>query len=160
MSITIRMDINGEKHQMEVDPRSTLLDVLRDQLNLKSVQRGCEEGECGACTVLADGEPVYSCLMLAAQADGKAITTVEGLLKDGEMHPLMRSFSENHGAQCGYCTSGVMLAAYSLIEKNADLTENQIRKGIVGNICRCTGYANIVKSIEQAMSAKRAGEWW
>ena len=159
MKAQIKLDINEHEYSVEVDTRLTLLEILRDKIGVKSVHRGCEEGECGACTVLLDGEPVYSCLTLAVQADGKRILTVEGLLKDGELHPLMKAFLDNNGTQCGYCASASILTAFSLIAGSESLSEKEIRKGIEGIICRCTGYVNIVRSIEKAVQAKISGDW-
>ncbi len=160
MKTAIHMVVNRKDCNIDIDTRSTLLEVLREQLELQSVHRSCEEGECGACTVLLNGEPVNSCLVLAAAADGAEITTAEGLLKDGELHPLMKSFLENHGLQCGYCTPGMVMTAYSMVNGSEGLTNTQIRKGIEGNLCRCTGYVNIVKSIQDATEKKKAGDWW
>jgi carbon-monoxide dehydrogenase small subunit len=160
MKLALQLEVNKKQYRLEVEPRSTLLEVLRDHLKIKSVHRGCEEGECGACTVLFNGEPVYSCLTLAAQAEGAKITTVEGLLKDGEPHPLMKSFLDNHALQCGYCTPGFVLTGYYLLNSSGELTDEEIRKSIEGNICRCTGYVNIVKSIKAAKEQKDAGNWW
>ena len=160
MKASIQLTVNNKKYALEVESRVTLLEVLRDQLKMNSVHRGCLEGECGVCTVLLNGEPVNSCLILAVQADGATITTLEGLLKNDELHPLMKSFVENHGFQCGYCTSGVVMTAYSLLNQSEKPTQEEIRKSIEGNLCRCTGYVNIVKSIEAAAEEKRSGDWW
>ncbi len=160
MKVPIEVKVNDKGYKLEVDPRTVLLELLRDQLKIKSVHRGCEEGECGACTILLNGEPVYSCLTLAAQSDGAEIITVEGLSKDGKIHPLIRSFLENHGVQCGYCTPGFLMTAYFLINNSEKLTDEEIRKGIEGNLCRCTGYVNIVKSIKAAKEEKDSGNWW
>ena len=160
MRAPIQLTVNNKEYRLEVEPRTTLLEVLRDQLKITSVHRGCQEGECGVCTVLLNGEPVYGCLTLAVQADGAKITTVEGMIKDGELHPLMKSFLENHGMQCGYCTPGVLLTAYSLLNNSEKISKDEIRKGIEGNLCRCTGYVNIVKSIEAAADEKISGNWW
>jgi len=160
MKVPVRFKVNKEEHKLEVDPRTTLLELLRNQLKIKSVHRGCEVGDCGACTVLLNGEPVYSCLTLAVQANEAEITTVEGLMKDHELHPLMKSFLENRGLQCGYCTSGLLMTAYFLINNLGELTEEEIRKGIEGNICRCTGYMGIVKAIKAAAEGKNSGNWW
>jgi carbon-monoxide dehydrogenase small subunit len=160
MEISFSLDVNGKKYAVEVEPGTTLLEALRDLLKVKSVHRGCEEGECGACTVLLDGKPVNSCLVLAVQAEGSKIMTVEGLMKGDELHPIMISFLENHGLQCGYCTSGMLMTAYYLINTHKNLSEEDIRKGIAGNLCRCTGYVNIIKSIKVAKAKKDAGEWW
>ena len=160
MKAPIQLTVNQKEYALEVEPSAMLLEVLRDQLKLKSVHRGCLEGECGVCTVLLNSEPVNSCLILAVQADGAKIITLEGLLKDGELHPLMKSFVENLGFQCGYCTSGFLMTAYSLLNNSKKPTEEEIRKGIEGNLCRCTGYVNIVKSIEAAAKEKDSGNWW
>lgn len=157
---TIRLVVNKREYEMDVEPRTTLLELLRTHLNMKSVHSGCGEGECGACTILFNGEPVCSCITLAVQADGAEVTTLEGLLKDGQLHPLMKSFLENYGQQCGFCTPGVLMTAYSLINRSEHLTEEEIRKGIEGNLCRCTGYVNIVKSIDAAVREKASGNWW
>ena len=160
MKLQIQFIVNKREYQLEVEPQDTLLEVLRDQLKIKSVHRGCEEGECGACTVLLNGEPVYSCLTLAVQADGAEIKTVESLLKDGEVHPLITSFVENNAVQCGYCSPGVLMTAYYLLNNSETLTDKDIRKGIEGNICRCTGYVNIVRAIKSAKEKKNSGTWW
>jgi carbon-monoxide dehydrogenase small subunit len=162
MKVSVHLKVNGQEHDIDVDSRSTLLEVLRETLGLTSVHRSCEEGECGACTILLNGEPVSSCLVLAAAADGAEILTTEGLKRGETLHPLMDSFLEHHGLQCGFCTPGLLMTAYALIEKTngGQITEAEIRKGIEGNICRCTGYMNIVKAIQAAMEARRAGNWW
>jgi carbon-monoxide dehydrogenase small subunit len=157
--MNIRLVVNGEEFHVETEARITLLETLRNVLGIKSVHKGCLEGECGACTVLMDGEPVYSCLTLAAQAEGSEITTVEGLMQGEKLHPLMESFVKNHGLQCGYCTSGLILTAYSFLNRTTEVTEESIRKSIEGNICRCTGYINIVKSIQAANKEKASGKW-
>ncbi len=162
MKVQVRLKVNGKDEHIQVDARETLLDVLRNTLKYQSVHRSCEEGECGACTVLIDGQPVNSCLVLAAAADGADVLTTEGLVRDGRRHPLMDAFVDLHGMQCGYCTPGMLMSAYALIEKSAGmpLSEAQIRKGIEGNLCRCTGYVNIVKAIREAKAARDAGNWW
>jgi len=160
MVVPIRLKVNGKEYDLKIEARATLLEVLREQVKIKSVHQGCQEGECGVCTVLLNGEPVYSCLTLAVQADGTEVTTVEGLMKDGELHPLMESFVENYAFQCGYCTPGFVMKAYYLLNKSDDLTEEAIRRGLVGNLCRCTGYVNIVKAIKAAAEKKRSGNWW
>ena len=160
MKASIRITVNQKEYHLEIESRATLLDVLRDNLKLKSVHRSYEEGECGACTVLLDNEPVYSCLTLAVQADGKKITTLEGLIKDGRPYPLIRIFTEHHAIQCGYCSPGMILTAYSLVNNNESLDQRKIRKGLEGNICRCTGYVNIVKAIETAVESRASGDWW
>ena len=160
MKKSIQIELNNKVCKLEVDSFSTLLEVLRDQLLVKSLHRGCEEGNCGCCTVLMNGNPVYSCLTLAVRADGTHLITLEGLQKDGKIHPLLESFLKNHGIQCGYCTSGVILTAYALMKNPKRLTQQEIRKGISGNLCRCTGYVNIVKSIDAAFEEKNSENWW
>ena len=150
----VDLDINKEKHAVEVEPRTSLLDCLRDKLLLTGAHAGCEHGVCGACTVLIDGTAVRSCLMFAVQADGYAITTIEGLSPGpGELSILQDAFCETHGMQCGYCTPAMILAAHSLLSKNAQPTREEIVDAISGNICRCTGYAQIVEAI--ALAAER-----
>jgi carbon-monoxide dehydrogenase small subunit len=148
------LDINGQRHAVEVEPRTSLLDCLRDTLGLTGAHAGCEHGVCGACTVLLDGVPIRSCLMFTVQADGYAITTIEGLAPaPGELSPLQDAFCETHGMQCGYCTPAMILAAHSLLSKNPAPTREDIIEAISGNICRCTGYAQIVEAI--ALAAER-----
>ena len=162
MKVAVNLKVNQKDYRLEIDARATLLEILRQELALQSVHRSCEEGECGACTVLLNGEPVNSCLMLAVAADGAEILTIEGLMRDGQRHPLMDAFIDLHGMQCGFCTPGMLMTAYALIEKTAGqtLSDEQIRKGIEGNLCRCTGYVNIVKAIRAANKARDAGNWW
>jgi carbon-monoxide dehydrogenase small subunit len=150
----VELTVNGKTYALEVEPRTTLLDTLRDHLGLTGAHAGCEHGVCGACTVLADGVAVRSCLMFAVQADGIAITTIEGLaLGPGELSPLQDAFCETHGLQCGYCTPAMILAAHALLAYNAAPTRADIVDAISGNICRCTGYAQIVDAI--ALAAER-----
>jgi aerobic carbon-monoxide dehydrogenase small subunit len=150
----VELDINKQQHTVEVEPRMSLLDCLRDKLLLNGAHTGCEHGVCGACTVLVDGTAVRSCLMFAVQADGYAITTIEGLSPGpGELSILQDAFCETHGMQCGYCTPAMILAAHSLLSKNVSPTRDQIVDAISGNICRCTGYAQIVEAI--ALAAER-----
>lgn len=162
MKVAVNLSVNHQNYQLDIDSRATLLEVLRHELALQSVHRSCEEGECGACTVLFNGEPVNSCLMLAVAAEGAQIITTEGLVRDGQRHPLMDAFVDLHGMQCGFCTPGMLMTAYALIERTApqSLTDAQIRKGLEGNLCRCTGYVNIVKAIQTAQKAKETGNWW
>lgn len=160
MKQTIHLTVNGTEHVLDVDSRSTLLDVLREELQLTSVHRSCNEGECGVCTVLLNNEPVNSCLVLAVAADGQQVTTSEGLTRDGALHPLMQAFVDNHGFQCGYCTSGILMTAYSVLNEQSNLSEAEVRKSLEGHICRCTGYVNIVKSIQAADTDKQGGHWW
>ncbi len=160
MKQDITLVVNGHEHHLQVEPWSTLLDVLRDELHVNSVRRSCGEGECGACTVLLNNEPVNSCLILAVSADGQNISTSEGLNKGDELHPLMQSFVDNHGFQCGFCTSGILMTSYSVLNENQDLDDGQVRKSLEGHMCRCTGYVNIVKSVQAAKKEKEAGNWW
>ncbi|MEB3101394.1 (2Fe-2S)-binding protein [Ferviditalea candida] len=146
----ITVTVNGREYESEVEPRTLLVYYLREHLELKGAHVGCDTTNCGACTVLLNGKPVKSCTVLAVQANGQQVMTVEGLEQDGVLHPVQQSFWEEHGLQCGYCTPGMLMSAYSLLEKKQDLTEEEIRKGISGNICRCTGYVNIVKAIQSA----------
>ena len=151
------MTVNGRSVAAEVEPRTLLVHYLREQLNLTGTHVGCETGYCGACTVMLDGNTVKSCTMLAVQADGANITTIEGLAQNGQLHPVQEGFWERHGLQCGYCTPGMIMSAVGLLEDNPNPTEAEIRHGIEGNLCRCTGYHNIVRAIEYA-AAKMRGE--
>jgi carbon-monoxide dehydrogenase small subunit len=151
------MTVNGRSVAAEVEPRTLLVHYLREQLNLTGTHIGCETGYCGACTVMLDGSTVKSCTMLAVQADGANITTIEGLAQNGQLHPVQEGFWERHGLQCGYCTPGMIMSAVGLLEDNPNPTEAEIRHGIEGNLCRCTGYHNIVRAIEYA-AAKMRGE--
>ena len=150
----VSFSVNGRRERIDVEPRRTLADALRDDLGLTGTHLGCEQGVCGACTVLLDGEPVRSCLMLAVQADGSSLTTVEGLAGD-ELHPLQQAFADCHGLQCGFCTPGFLISALHLLTENPDPSREQIRAGLSGNICRCTGYAGIVDAVRQAAIAIR-----
>lgn len=145
--IDIRMTVNGREYTGRVEPRLTLADFLRNYLDLTGTHLGCEHGVCGACTILVDGEAVRSCLLLAVQADGATLMTVEGLANGDELHPLQAQFQENHALQCGFCTPGFLMTAYAFLRDNPNPTEAEVRTGIGGNICRCTGYAPIVKAI-------------
>ena len=151
----IEVTVNGEKHSAEVPARRMLSDFLRDDLNLTGTKRGCETGICGACSVLVDGEVVKSCLSLAVQANGHSIRTVEGLASGDELHPLQQSFMECGGLQCGYCTPGMLMTACHLLERNPRPTADEVREGLNGNLCRCTGYAQIVESILDASEKMR-----
>ncbi|WER47854.1 (2Fe-2S)-binding protein [Cupriavidus sp. WKF15] len=153
--ITIDVTVNGEEHSVEVPARRMLSDLLRDDLNLTGTKRGCETGICGACTVLVDGEAVKSCLMLAAQVRGRHVMTVEGLAADGELHPLQQSVMECGGLQCGYCTPGFLMTSCALLADNPNPTEEEVRHGLNGNLCRCTGYVGIVESILSAAEKMR-----
>ena len=145
MNVTIT--INGQRHDHDVEPRTLLVHYIREHAGLTATNVGCDTSSCGACTVHLDGEAVKSCTILAAQADGGAVTTVEGLAKNGEMHPIQKAFMENHGLQCGFCTPGMVMAAIGLLKENPNPTEEEVRLGLEGNLCRCTGYHNIVKSV-------------
>jgi len=147
---TIKVDVNGELYEREVAARRLLVHFIRDDLDLTGTHVGCDTGNCGACTVLYNGDAIKSCMMLAIQADGASIETVEGLARDGELHPLQEAFSESHALQCGYCTPGMLMSAKYLLDSNPSPSEHEIRKAIQGNICRCTGYVNIVEAIEKA----------
>ncbi len=153
----ISLTVNGTRQQRQVEPRVLLVDFLRDDLRLTGTHIGCDTSHCGACTVLVDGRAVKSCTMFAVQADGSNIVTVEGLAEEGRMHPVQQAFKENHGLQCGFCTPGVVLAAVAFLRENPNPTEDDIRVAISGNLCRCTGYQNIVKSVAAA-SAKAAAD--
>jgi carbon-monoxide dehydrogenase small subunit len=145
----VAITVNGTRHEAEVEPRQLLVYFLREQLGLTGTNVGCDTTTCGACTVLLDGRSVKACTVLAVQADGRDVTTIEGLARNGDLHPLQRAFHEEHALQCGYCTPGMIMAAVSLIDEHGTLTEEEIRKGLEGNLCRCTGYHNIVKAIER-----------
>ncbi|MFV0308528.1 MAG: (2Fe-2S)-binding protein [Desertimonas sp.] len=145
MEITIT--VNGTSHTHDVEPRTLLVHFLREQVGLTGTNIGCDTSSCGACTVHIDGRSAKSCTVLAAQADGGEVTTIEGLATDGELHPMQQAFMEHHGLQCGYCTPGMVMAATSLIEENPSPTETEVREGLEGNLCRCTGYHNIVQAV-------------
>lgn len=155
MEIVIEFILNGEKTQVGAPADITLLQLLRDRLALTGTKDGCGTGECGACTVLMDGEPVNSCLVLAAQVDGHEILTVEGLATEGKLHPLQQAFVEVGAVQCGYCTPGMLLSAKALLDQNPNPTEGEIREAISGNLCRCTGYSRIVAAVQRAASMAR-----
>ena len=147
--------VNGEPYEREVEPRLLLSDFLRHELGLTGTHIGCDTSYCGACTVLMDGRPVKSCTVYAVQADGSEIETVECLEADGELHPLQTAFSEHHGLQCGYCTPGMLMSSKHLLEDNPDPSREEIKKGIAGNVCRCTGYQNIITAVEDAAKKLR-----
>jgi carbon-monoxide dehydrogenase small subunit len=149
------MTVNGTRHEADVEPRQLLVYFLREQLGLTGTNVGCDSSSCGACTVLLDGKTVKACTMLAVQADGSDVTTIEGMSRNGEMHPLQRAFHDTHALQCGYCTPGMIMAAAGLIESDGDMSEEGIRLGLEGNLCRCTGYHNIVKAVQQAAQEMR-----
>jgi aerobic carbon-monoxide dehydrogenase small subunit len=147
---TITVTVNGEEHAVEVESRLLLVHLLREKLGLTGTHVGCDTSHCGACTVLVDGVPVKSCTHFAVQVDGREVKTVEGLAEGGELHPIQQGFHEEHGLQCGFCTPGMMVVSAALLEENPDPTEEEIRWALSGNICRCTGYQNIVKSVQWA----------
>jgi aerobic carbon-monoxide dehydrogenase small subunit len=146
----VKLDVNGETYERDVEPRKLLIHFLRDDLDLTGSHIGCDTGNCGACSILVDGVLVKSCMMLAVQADGAKIETVEGLAQDGELNDLQQAFSDHHALQCGYCTPGMLMSATALLRANPSPSADEIRKGIQGNICRCTGYVNIVEAIKAA----------
>ena len=150
MAEQVALVVNGAAHTVEVEPRRLLVELLREDLGLTGTHVGCDTSQCGACTVLVDGRAVKSCTMLAVQADGAAVTTIEGMAPEGGLHPLQQAFWEQHGLQCGFCTPGMIMAAADLLAANAEPSEEQIRHAIDGNYCRCTGYHNIVAAIKQA----------
>lgn len=147
----MKLDVNGQLYDIPAEPHETLLDVLRNRLGLTGAKQGCSGGGCGACTVLLDGRPVYSCMVFAARTEGMKITTIEGLTRNGELHPIQRAFVEHGAVQCGYCTPGQILAAKALIDQNPSPSESQVKEAIVGNLCRCTGYVKIVKAVLAAV---------
>ena len=152
--IKIKATINGETYEREVNPSQTLLDFLREDLNITSPKKGCDTGECGACTVIMNGRPVNSCLVLAPEIDGAVIETVESLAKDGKLHPLQDAFIKNGAIQCGYCTPGMLMSAKALLDRNPDPTKDEVIEAIAGNLCRCTGYASIVDSVLEVAGRK------
>jgi len=154
----IRVKINGTDHKAEVESRLLLVHLLREVLSMTGTHIGCDTTHCGACAVLLDGVPVKSCTVLAVQADGREVMTVEGLEQGGKLHPLQEGFRQEHGLQCGYCTPGMLMTSYALLQRNSDPSEAEIREAISGNLCRCTGYVNIVKSIQHAAKASQAAE--
>ena len=145
--------VNGERHSLDVEPRTLLVQALRDELGLTGTHVGCDTSQCGACTVLVDGRAVKSCTMLAVQAEETEVTTIEGLARDGELHPIQRAFVEQHGLQCGYCTPGMILTAHDLLSRDPHPDDATIRRALRGNLCRCTGYQSIVDSIRAAATA-------
>jgi aerobic carbon-monoxide dehydrogenase small subunit len=154
--VSIRVRVNGSEHELEVEPRLLLVHALRDSLGLTGTHVGCDTSNCGACTVHLDGRAVKSCTVLAVQADGAEVTTIEGMARDGELHPLQEAFWNDHGLQCGYCTPGMIMAAAGLLADNPNPTEEEVRHGLEGNLCRCTGYHNIVKAVLDAAKVKGA----
>jgi aerobic carbon-monoxide dehydrogenase small subunit len=154
----VRVKVNGRDHEAEVEPRLLLVHFIREVLKLTGTHVGCDTTNCGACTVLLDGRPVKSCTVFAVQADGREIRTVEGVADNGRLHPLQEGFKEEHGLQCGFCTPGMIMSACALLEKNPHPSEQEIRWGISGNLCRCTGYQNIVKAVQYAANKMALAE--
>jgi carbon-monoxide dehydrogenase small subunit len=153
MKRKIRLLVNEQEYELLVGPNKTLLDVLRDDLGLTGTKRGCDSGECGACTVLLEGTPVLSCITLACEVEGKRIQTIEGMAKDGELHPVQKAFVEYGAIQCGFCTPGMVLSAVALLKRNKTPNTAEIKKAISGNLCRCTGYIKIIEAIQKAASS-------
>jgi carbon-monoxide dehydrogenase small subunit len=154
MKRSIQLKVNGDYYETVVDDRRTLLEVLRESLGLTGAKKGCDEGECGACTVLIDGKAVLSCLVLAVEVQGKEITTIEGLAQGGKLHPIQEAFVEYGAVQCGFCTSGMIMSAKALLDKNPKPTKEEIKTAIAGNLCRCTGYIKIIEAIQAAAKGK------
>jgi len=154
---TVRVKVNGQERQAEIDARLLLVHFIREVLELTGTHIGCDTSHCGACTVLLDGKTIKSCTMFAVQADGSEILTVEGLIKDGQLHPLQEGFKEEHGLQCGFCTPGMLMSSYALLQHNPKPSEADIRWGISGNLCRCTGYQNIVRAVQFAANKMAPG---
>jgi carbon-monoxide dehydrogenase small subunit len=155
MKVPLVLTVNGERRELEVEPGRTLLQVLREELGLTGARRGCEENFCGACTVLLDGQAVHSCSVLALQARGREVTTIEGLAQDGRLHPLQEAFIEQGAIQCGYCTPGMILSALALLAQNPRPSEEEVKAGLAGNLCRCTGYVKIIRAVLSAAQAHR-----
>jgi aerobic carbon-monoxide dehydrogenase small subunit len=153
--VAVAFTVNGEQRRLQVEPRRSLADALREDCGLTGTHLGCEHGVCGACTILVDGEPVRSCLMFAVQADGRRLRTVEGLARDGKLHPLQQAFWDHHGLQCGFCTPGFLMLALGLLERTPDLSEAELRAALSANLCRCTGYQNIIKAVLAAAPEMR-----
>jgi carbon-monoxide dehydrogenase small subunit len=152
---TVTMTVNGQSVSREVDPRTLLVDFIRNELHLTGTHVGCDTSQCGACVVHVDGASQKACTMLAMQADGSEVTTIEGLATNGELHPMQAAFKEHHGLQCGFCTPGMVMSAVDLVQRNPDPDEHEVREWLEGNICRCTGYHNIVKAIQHAAKEMR-----
>jgi carbon-monoxide dehydrogenase small subunit len=153
---TITLQVNAKSHVVDVEPRTLLVELLREHLRLTGAHVGCDTSQCGACTVWVDGKSVKSCAMLAVEAEGKAVTTIEGLATDGKLHPMQQAFHTCHGLQCGFCTPGMVMCATELVQRNPDPTENEVRHWLEGNLCRCTGYHNIVKAVLTAAETMRS----
>jgi carbon-monoxide dehydrogenase small subunit len=155
---SITVNVNEESHVVDVEPRTLLVELLREHLRLTGTHVGCDTSQCGACTVWVDGQAVKSCTMLAVEADGAAVTTIEGLAQNGTMHPMQTAFHTCHGLQCGFCTPGMVMTATALIQRNPSPSEDEVRHGLEGNLCRCTGYHNIVKAVLTAAETIRSGQ--
>jgi aerobic carbon-monoxide dehydrogenase small subunit len=155
-TVNVRLNVNGTEHELEVEPRLLLVHALRDRLGLTGTHVGCDTSNCGACTIHMNGEAVKSCTVLAVQADGAELTTIEGLGTEDNLHPMQEAFWNNHGLQCGYCTPGMIMSATALLARNSNPSEEEVRHGLEGNLCRCTGYHNIVKSVLDAASKSGA----
>ena len=158
MKQLITLSVNGESCQLAVEPRMTLLDVLRDELGLAGTKKACDLGNCGSCTILLGGKPVLSCLLLAVDAQGKDILTIEGLAKDGQLHPLQQAFIDYAALQCGFCTPGMLLSAKALLDENPQPTEEEVKEAISGNLCRCTGYIEIIEAILRVARSEKGAE--
>ena len=156
-TVKVRVRVNGEQREAEVEPRLLLVHFIRETLSLTGTHIGCDTSHCGACTVILDGKPVKSCTMFAVQADGREVMTVEGLEQNGKLHPIQDGFTQEHGLQCGFCTPGMTLTGYAFLRRNLNPSEEEIRRAISGNLCRCTGYVNIVKAIQYAAAKLREG---
>jgi carbon-monoxide dehydrogenase small subunit len=154
---TVHVKVNGRQREADVEPRLLLVHFIRDVLGLTGTHVGCDTSNCGACTVVLDGKSIKSCTMFAVQADGAELLTVEGLIQDGQWHPLQEGFKQEHGLQCGFCTPGMLMSSYALLQRNPEPTEEEIRWGISGNLCRCTGYQNIVKAVQYAVGKVAEG---
>ena len=154
---TVALDVNGQREVQEVEPRTLLVELLRERLRLTGTHVGCDTSQCGACTVWVDGKSVKSCTMLAVEADGAAVTTIEGLAQNGELHPMQAAFHSCHGLQCGFCTPGMVMSAAELVGRNPSPSESEVRHWLEGNLCRCTGYHNIVRAVLTAAESMRGG---
>ena len=157
--VVINLEVNGDRHQLAVEPRSTLLEALRYGLGLTGSKQGCDKGDCGACTLLADGRPVLSCITLAVEAQGKRLTTIEGLAAEGKVHPVQDAFDLCGALQCGFCQSGMMISAAALLGTNPRPTRLEIKEALSGNLCRCTGYTKILDAVEVASGQRKVAEW-
>jgi carbon-monoxide dehydrogenase small subunit len=157
IDVKVSMTVNGDQYSNDVEPRLLLVHYIREVIGLTGAHIGCETTQCGACTIMVNGQSVKSCTMLAVQADGADILTIEGMQKDGKMHPIQEGFWEEHGLQCGYCTPGMIMSTLQLLERNPNPSEAEIREGLQGNLCRCTGYHNIVKSVQHAAAHMKDG---